>query len=340
MTRLVAYIIGVFGTVATCISGATAQSTLQIVRQRDELRCGIGTGLAGFYSQDSNGQWNGFNVDLCRAVAAAIFNDPNRVSFRPLSAKDRYVALLSGEVDLLISNATWTISRDTTLGVNFAPVAFYDGQVFMTKKELGVQSAKSLGGATICIQQGTTTELNTADFFRSARLHYQLIAYATSEEVIKSYDLGRCDAVTGDSSYIAAARLTLQNSSDHVILPEIISKEPLAPVVRQGDDQWFDLVKWVYFAMVSAEELGVSQSTVEMAEKSDDPSVRRLIGAERNIGEGIGLSPDWALRILIHVGNYGEVYERHLGLNSRIKLERGINKLWKHGGLHYAPPFR
>lgn len=315
-------------------------STLEKVKQRDTLHCGTNPGLAGFAVVDDKGQWKGFDVAFCRAISAAIFNNPNKIKFVPLTAKDRFTAVQSGEVDVLIRNTTWTMSRDAVLGLNFGPVNYYDGQGFLVRSSLGIKSAKELEGASICVQQGTTTELNLADFFRANNLKYEPVTYQSAVEAIKAYDSGRCDAFTTDASSLYAERLRLAAPGDHIVLPEIISKEPFAPVVRQGDDQWFDLVQWAANVMINAEELGVTKANVDEQLKSQNPEVRRLLGVEGNFGEGIGLTSDWAVRIIRHVGNYGEVFEQNLGKDTPLKIERGLNNQWNKGGILYAPPIR
>jgi general L-amino acid transport system substrate-binding protein len=321
------------------VTAASAQ-TLNTVKQRGQLVCGVSQGLPGFSTPDDRGNWNGLDVDLCRAIAAAIFGDPAKVKFSPLSAKDRFTALQSGEIDVLSRNSTWTLSRDTSLGMNFAAVTYYDGQGFMVRKALKVNSALELNGASVCTQTGTTTELNLADYFRSNKMKYEVIAFATADETVKAYDAGRCDVFTTDVSQLYSERLKLANANDHVILPEVISKEPLGPAVRHGDDQWFDIVKWTHYAMINAEELGVSSRNVDEALKSDKPDVRRLVGTEGNYGEQLGLTRDWAVRIVKHVGNYGESFERNVGTGSRLGIARGLNQLWNKGGIQYAPPIR
>jgi general L-amino acid transport system substrate-binding protein len=321
--------------------GAQAQTgTLAQVKNRGILHCGSGTGLAGFGLPDAQGNWTGIDVDLCRGVAAAIFNDPLKVKFIPLSAKDRFTSLQSGEVDLLSRTTTWTMSRDTSLGLNFAGVNYYDGQGFMVRKKLGIDSVLKLTGASICTQQGTTTELNLADYFRANNLKYEVVAFASNTETVKAYESGRCDAFTTDASGLYAERLTLSAPADHIVLPEIISKEPLGPVVRHGDDTWLDIVKWTHNAMVNAEELGVTKANVDQMLKSDNPEIKRLLGSEGKYGEAIGLTNDWAYRIIKHVGNYGEVFEKNVGSGSLLKIARGQNALWTKGGLQYAPPIR
>lgn len=325
---------------ALAATGASAQTTLAAVKQKGFLACGSNPGLAGFGVPDAQGNWTGMDVDFCRAVAAAIFDDPTKVRFIPLSAKDRFTALQSGEIDLLVRNSTWTMSRDTSLGLDFPAVNFYDGQGFMVRKKLGVSSAKDLNGASICTQQGTTTELNLADFFRANNLKYEVVAFASSDETFKAYDSGRCDAFTTDASGLYAERLKASNPDEHIVLPEIISKEPLGPVVRHGDNQWRDIVAWTHFAMLAAEENGVTKANVAEQMNSTNPEVRRMLGVEGKFGEAIGLTNDWAARILKHVGNYGEVFERNVGQGSRLKIQRGVNALWTKGGLQYAPPIR
>ena len=318
---------------------ASAQ-TLKAVKDRGTLNCGANGTLAGFGLPDAQGNWTGLDVDVCRAVAAAIFNDANKVKFVPLSAKDRFTALQSGEVDVLMRNTTWTSSRDSSLGLSFTGVDYYDGQGFMVRKALKVNSALELGDASVCVQQGTTTELNLADFFHAHNMKLKTVTFATANEAVKAYDAGRCDAYTTDASGLYAERLRLANANDHIILPEIISKEPLGPVVRQGDDQWFTAVKWVLFAMINAEELNITSKNIDEMTKSTNPDVKRFVGTEGNYGEQLGLSKDWAVRIVKLVGNYGESFERNVGQDSPLKIDRGLNKLWNKGGIQYAPPVR
>jgi general L-amino acid transport system substrate-binding protein len=318
---------------------AAEAATLDTVKQRGELICGSNSGLAGFGIPNEQGQWSGFDVDYCRAVATAIFNDPAKVKFIPLSAKDRFTALQSGEIDVLIRNTTWTVSRDTQ-GMNFPVVNYFDGQGFLVKKALGVKSALELSGASVCTQQGTTTELNLADFFRANNLPYQVVTFATSDETRQAYDSGRCDAFTTDASGLYAERLRLNTPDDHIVLPEIISKEPLGPAVRHGDDQWHDIIGWVHYALLTAEELGVTQANVDEMLKSDKPDIKRLLGAEGDFGKQLGLDNNWAYNIIKTVGNYSEVFERNVGAGSPLKIERGVNALWSKKGLQYAPPIR
>lgn len=330
----------VFATAIGLVTSAASAQTLNTVKQRGILNCGTNTGLAGFALADAQGNWNGLDVEFCRAVAAAIFDDPTKVKFIPLSAKDRFPALQSGEIDLLARNTTWTSSRDTSTGLNFGGVNYYDGQGFMVRKALKVNSALELNDAAVCVQQGTTTELNLADYFRANKMRLKTVTFATSDETIKAYDAGRCDAFTTDASALYAERLRLVTPADHIVLPEIISKEPLAPAVRHGDDQWFDIVKWVHFVMINAEELGITKANVDDMMKSENPDIKRLLGTEGKFGEAFGLTNDWPYRVVKHVGNYGESFERNVGQGSPLKIARGLNALWSKGGLQYAPPVR
>ena len=319
---------------------AASAQTLKTVKDRGMLSCGVGQGLPGFSSPDDKGNWTGLDVDVCRAIAAAIFNDATKVKFVPLSAKDRFTALQSGEIDVLSRNTTWTLSRDTSLGANFTGVSYYDGQGFLAKKSLKVNSALELNSASVCVQTGTTTEQNLADYFKGNNMKYEVIAFADANETVKAYESGRCDVFTSDVSQLYAQRLKLANPADHVVLPEVISKEPLGPMVRHGDDQWFDIVKWVLFAMVDAEELGVNQKNVDEMAKSDKPDLKRAFGTDGNLGEQLGLTKDWFARIVKAVGNYGEVYDRNVGTGSKLQIARGLNQLWNKGGIQYAPPIR
>jgi general L-amino acid transport system substrate-binding protein len=323
-----------FGAQAACAQ------TLKAVQDRGQLVCGANGTLAGFGRPDPQGNWVGFDVDFCRAIAAAIFNDPAKVKFVPLTAADRFTALQSGEIDVLSRNTTWTMSRDTSLGIDFASVNYYDGQGFMVRKSLKVNSALELNDASVCVQQGTTTELNLADYFRSNHMSLKTVTFATADEAVKAYDTSRCDSYTTDSSGLYGERLRLTNPGDHIVLPEIISKEPLSPAVRQGDDTWEDIVRWTHFAMVNAEELGVSQNNVDDMLKSDTPDIRRLLGVEGQFGSAFGLTNDWAYRIIKAVGNYGESFERNVGQGSPLKVARGLNALWTKGGLQYGIPVR
>jgi general L-amino acid transport system substrate-binding protein len=325
--------------IAVAASAASAQ-TLNTIKSRGMVNCGANGTLGGFGLPDAQGNWTGLDVDFCRALAAAIFNDPNKVKFVALTAKDRFTALQSGDVDVLARNTTWTSSRDTSLGLNFTAINYFDGQGFLVRKALKVNSALELNDAAVCVQQGTTTELNLADYFRANKMKLKTVTFASADEAIKAYDSGRCDAFTTDASGLYAERLRLAKSDDHIVLPEIISKEPLGPMVRHGDDQWFDLVKWVHFAMINAEELGVNSKNIDESLKSNMPEIKRLVGTEGNFGEQLGLTKDWAVRIVKHVGNYGEVFERNVGSGSRLGISRGINRLWTKGGIQYAPPIR
>lgn len=336
-SKLIAATFGV--ALAATATGAVA-GTLDDVKAKGFVQCGVNTGLPGFSVSDAKGEWKGLDVDFCRALAAAIFNDPAKVKYTPLSAKERFTALQSGEIDLLSRNTTWTMSRDTKQG-KFAGVMYYDGQGFMVRKSLGITSAKQLAGATVCTQTGTTTELNLADYFRANKMEYKLVSFEKETEVVKTYDNGGCDAITTDASGLYAERLQLVKPDDHIVLPEIISKEPLGPMVRPGDDAWFNVVKWTYFALVAAEEAGLTSKTVDEAlAKTDNPEIKRLLGKDGNFGADIGLTNAWAYQIVKHVGNYGEVFERNVGVETPLKISRGINALWSKGGLQYAPPVR
>ena len=315
-----------------------AQSTLEAVRSRGFVQCGVNTGLAGFSQADSKGVWRGIDVDVCRAVAAAVFGDARKVRYTPLTAQQRFTALQSGEVDILARNTTWTITRDTSLGLNFVGVNYYDGQGFMVPKKLNVTSAKQLDGATVCVQPGTTTELSLADYFRANRMKFKPVVIEKLEEVMSAYLAGRCDAFTTDHSGLVALRASrVPNPAEHVILPEVISKEPLGPAVRHGDDRWFDIVKWSLYAMIEAEELGLSSQNIDAQAKSADPSIQRFVGASGDIGGMLSLDNKWAYNIVKQVGNYGESFDANL---KPLGFERGLNRLWRDGGLLYAPPLR
>jgi general L-amino acid transport system substrate-binding protein len=334
-----------------CVTTAMAQTTLEQVKARGKLVCGVNTGLAGFSTIGSDGKWHGFDVDYCRALAAAIFNDPNKVEFRPLTAQARFTALQSGEIDVLSRNTTWTLSRDVSLGLNFGPTLFYDGQGIMVPAELKFKlgssgarlvskpqkSISELDGASICVQSGTTTELNLADFFRRHHAKFTPVVFETSEQTFAAYDSGRCDAVTSDISQLLAQKTTLKKPSDHGILPIVMSKEPLGPAVRHGDDQWFDIVKWVAFGLIQAEEFALASDNINQFTNSQAPDLRRFLGLEGNFGTMLGLSNDFMVRVIRHVGNYGEIFQRNL---QPLGLTRGVNALWTEGGLLYSPPFR
>jgi general L-amino acid transport system substrate-binding protein len=327
--------------VAAALASASASAqTLKAVKERGALTCGVSQGLYGFSAPDDKGTWSGFDVDFCRALAAAIFNDAGKVKYVPLSATERFTALKSGAVDVLSRNTTWTMSRETALGLSFPAVTYYDGQGFLVRDALKVESALELGGKTVCTQTGTTNELNAGEYFRANRMSFELATFASADESVKAYESGRCQVLTSDVSQLYAERLKLAKIADHVILPDIISKEPLGPAVRQGDDQWFNIVKWTHFAMINAEELGVSSSTIDEALRSQKPEVRRLVGTEGDYGEQLGLTKDWAIRIIRLVGNYEEVFERNVGTGSKLGIPRGINNLWSTGGIQYAPPIR
>ena len=336
-TAAVAIILGL--TAGLFATGALGQ-TLNGVRHRGVLLCGSNYDLVGFGLPDAQGSWTGLDVEFCRAIAAAIFDDPTKVRFVPLSSKDRFTALQSGEVDVLSRNSTVTMSRDTQLGLDFPAINYFDGQGFLVRKKLGVSSAKELHGRSICTDRGTTTELNLADYFRINNLKYQAVIFATADEAFKTYEDGGCDVLTSDASALYAHRLRAPNPDDHVVLPEIISKEPLGPAVRHGDNQWADIVRWVHNAMLDAEELGVTKANVDQMKTSENPEIKRLLGTEGKFGESIGLTNDWAVRIVKHVGNYGESFERNVGEGSRLKIKRGQNALWTKGGLQYGLPIR
>jgi general L-amino acid transport system substrate-binding protein len=314
--------------------------TLNDVKQRGTLNCGVGQGLLGFSSMDDKNVWTGFDVDICRAVAAAIFGDPAKVTFTPLDAATRFTALQSNKVDLLSRNSTWTMSRESSLGLMFAGVAYYDGQGFLLRRDAGIDTALQLGGKTVCTQTGTTTELNLADYFGANDMALKVLALPTAEESLKAYEDRKCDVLTSDVSQLYAERLKLSAPDSHIILPEVISKEPLGPAVRQGDDQWFNLVKWTLYSLINAEELGVKSATIDDAVKSANPNIRRLVGTEGGFGAQMGVANDWAARAVRAVGNYGEIYERNVGTQSKLSIPRGLNALWTQGGIQYAPPVR
>jgi len=321
--------------------GAQAGATFDAVKAKGFVQCGVNTGLAGFAAPDSQGVWKGIDVDLCRAVAAAMFGDANKVKFTPLTAQQRFTALQSGEIDVLARNTTQTLSRDASLGLIGAGVNYYDGQGFIVTKKLGVKSAKELGGATVCVQPGTTTELNLADYFRANKLDFKPVVIEKMDEVVAAYASGRCDAYTTDKSGLAATRAAqLPNPDDHVILPETISKEPLGPLVRQGDDGWLVVVRWALNAMIEAEEYGVTSKNVDEQLKSDNPNIKRLLGVTAGAGKALGVDEKWGYNIVKQVGNYGESFERNVGKESALKLDRGVNEQWSKGGALYAWPIR
>lgn len=317
------------------------ETILEKVKKRKMVYCGTTMGVAGFSAPDSKGNWSGIEVDVCRAVAAAVLGDSKKVKFVPLSGQARFTALQSGEVDLLSRVTTWTLTRDTSLGLNFGPTIFYDGQGFMVRKKDKVTKIKDLSGATICTQQGTTSELNLADYFRANRLKMKTVVFESNDEVTQAFFKGRCDAFTNDTSGLVAERSKTKSPDDYLIMKEVISKEPLGPAVVHGDDQWFDIVKWSVFAMISAEEYAINSENVDKIKKSSRvPNVKRLLGVTPGNGKSLGLGEDWAYNIIKQVGNYGEVFERNIGKDSPLKLERGLNDLWTKGGLMYAPPVR
>jgi general L-amino acid transport system substrate-binding protein len=314
--------------------------TLNAVKERGALNCGVGQGLLGFSSMDDRNAWTGFDVDICRAVAAAIFGDPAKVRFVPLDAVARFTALQSNEIDVLSRNSTWTMSRESSLGLMFAGVAYYDGQGFLLRRDAGIETALQLSGKTVCTQIGTTSELNLSDYFRANDMMLKVVTLGTAEESLNAYNAGKCDVLTSDVSQLYAERLKLTAPDSHIILPEVISKEPLGPAVRQGDDQWFNLIKWTLYSLINAEELGVKSTSVDDAMKSLNPNIRRLVGTEGEFGPQLGIARDWAARAVRAVGNYGEVYERNVGNRSSLSIPRGLNALWTQGGIQYAPPIR
>lgn len=321
-----------------CMSASAA--TLATVQARGEVVCGVTQGKAGFSSPDAAGRWTGLDVDLCRGIAAAVFGDPGKVRYVPLSAKDRFTSLQSGDIDVLSRVSTITLSRDASMGMNYTVVTYFDGQGFMTRASANVKNVADLNGASICTQQGTTTELNLADFFRSKQLKYEVVAFASLDDALKAFEAGRCDAITDDVSGLYSQRLKLAKPDDAVVLKEVISKEPLGPFVRQGDEGWFDIVKWTHHVMLDAEEMGITSGNIDEMRKSETPKIRRLLGVEGKFGEQLGLSNEWAYRIVKHVGNYGESFERNIGQGSLLKIDRGLNQLWTRGGLQYGLPVR
>jgi general L-amino acid transport system substrate-binding protein len=321
-------------------AAAQTRTTLDQVKERGLLLCGGHTGAPGFSLPDSQGNWTGFDVEICRAVAAAVLGDANKVRLTPLTSQQRLTALQSGTIDLLVRTTTWTHSRDTNLGLTFAGVNFYDGQGFLVRAGLNLRGAKELDGASICVTTGTTNELNLADWARTNRLTVRPVVFEQNEETRKAYIAGRCDAFTTDASQLAGIRTAMEKPDDHVILPDIISKEPLGPLVRKGDPQWFDIVRWTLFALIEAEELGVTRANVDQMLESQNPAVQRLLGRTGGHGRMMGLDDAWAYRIVKQLGNYGELFERNLGQQSPLKLPRGPNDLWTRGGLMYAMPIR
>ncbi len=322
------------------LTGPAFATTLESVRAEGVVKCGVNSGSPGFGAVNDDGEWSGFDIDYCRAIATAIFGDPKKVKFVPTTASDRFQALQSGAVDVLTRNTTWTMARDTTLNLAFAGVNYYDGQGFMVRKSLGITSALELSKATICVQLGTTTELNLADYFKANNMQYSAVAKEKVEDVTADYAAERCMAFTADATALYGLRLTMTNPADHIVLPQVISKEPLGPAVRQGDEQWLNVVKWIHFALLNAEEYGVTSENVDEMRESTNGSVRRLLGVEGEFGKAIGLPNDWAYRVIKQIGNYGEIFDRNLGSGSPLGIARGLNALWTQGGLQYAPPIR
>lgn len=329
-------------TTALLLAATSAHAaTLDDVRERGELICGVTQGVPGFSSPDDEGNWSGFDVEVCRAIAAAVLDAPDAVRYVPLSNTERFTALQSGEIDVLSRTTTRTLNRDTALGLNFAPVMFYDGQGFMVRESLGVTDPMELDGASVCVSAGSTSELNVADFFNANNMSYQPVRFDRADEVLAAYDARRCDVYTSDLSGLAARRLVMQDPSEHIMLDITISKEPLAPAVRHGDDQWFDIVTWTVTALVGAEEMGVTMANMDDMAANGSPAVQRLLGSsEDNTGEWMGLDKDWAARAIAATGNYGEIWERHLGLDTPLEIERGLNELYTNGGIQYAMPIK
>jgi len=339
MKKLLSVVAGTAVVTAVTASMAFA-GTLEDVKKRGKLVCGVTTGLPGFSLPDSKGKWTGLDVDTCRAIAAGVLGSAEKVEFKPLTAKERFTALQSGEIDVLSRNTTWTHTRDTSLGLNFTGVNYYDGQGFMVQKALGVKSAKELDGASVCIQAGTTTELNLADYFKLNGMTFKPVVYDTSDQTVQGFAQGRCDILTSDQSQLYALRSKLDDPGKAVVLPEVISKEPLGPVVRQGDDAWFNIVKWTLFAQINAEEMGITSGNISGKKNSKNPSVQRLVGTSGDVGKKLGLSKDWAYNAIAQVGNYGEMFDRNVGPKTPLQISRGLNALWTKGGLQYAPPVR
>ncbi len=338
LTLLASVVAASTALMATNVSAA--ESTLDKVMKQGSLTCGVSTGLPGFSNPNSEGEWEGIDVEYCQALAAAVLGDKTKVKYVPLTAKERFTALQSGEIDVLSRNTTWTLHRDTALGLNFVGVNYYDGQGFMVMKDLGVTSAKELDGASVCVQSGTTTELNLADYFRNSGMSYKPVVFDTAAQTSKGFDAGRCDVLTTDQSGLYALRLNLQDPSAAVVLPEIISKEPLGPVVRQDDDKWFNVAKWTLNAMINAEEYGITSQNADQMLKSTDPNVKRILGVDGPKGKGLGIRDDWGYQVIKQVGNYGESFERTVGTGSPLQISRGVNALWNEGGFMYAPPIR
>lgn len=324
---------------ALAANGASAQ-TLKTVKDRGTLNCGVSRGLVGFSAPDANGVWSGFDVDYCRAIAAAVLNDPNKVTFVPLSADDRFPALQKGQVDVLSRNSTWTVEREAKLGLLFTGINYYDGQGFLIPTSRNILSALEMDGSKVCVQSGTTAVGYTEDFFRTNNMKLELVTVPGTDEMVKAYEDGRCDTLTTDVSQLYALRLMMKKPTEHIVVPDVISKEPLGPAVRQGDDQWFNVVKWVHFGLLNADELGVTRAKVDAALTSKNPDVRRLVGTDSDYGEQLGLTRDFVARMVKAVGNYGEIYERNVGTGSKLAIPRGLNEIWSRGGIQYAPPYR
>ena len=337
---LIGGIVAVAVGVAAVIYDQYDTRTLRRTVKRGHVLCGVNTGLPGFSSADAKGEWSGFDVDFCRAVAAAIFNDPAKVKFVPLDANQRFKELGNRTIDILSRNSTWTMSRETEYALHFAGVSYYDGEGFMLRKSRNIDTGLELGGSKICVQDNTTTQLSLGDYFRANNMKFEEVKSDKIDDLLRNYESGQCDVLTADVSQLYALRLKLSKPDEHVILPDVISKEPLAPVVRQKDDDWLMIVKWTLYAMLNAEELGVNSKNIDEAMKSKKPDVMRFVGTEGAYGEGLGLSRDWAVRIIRHVGNYAEVYERNVGVDSPLQIPRGLNQLWSSGGIQYAPPIR
>ncbi|WP_354688048.1 amino acid ABC transporter substrate-binding protein [Candidatus Liberibacter africanus] len=330
-------------TILSCTSFSANANVLQEIKKRGFLKCGINTGLIGFSEIKANGEWKGFDVDFCKALSSAIFDDPSKIHYLPLNAKERFISLQSKQIDILSRNTDWTLLRETALGLAFRPITYFDGQGFIMYKKEGISSVKQLSGSSICVQAGTTTELTLADYFKAHNMTYNPIVFERVEEIDAAYRAHRCDAYTGDQSALYALKLTTDKPSEHIILPEIISKSPLAPAIIQGDSEWYNVVSWTYYAMVTAEEFGITKKNIDQIRRDTiNPDIQRFLGVDKNgnIGESLGLTKDWAYRIIKHMGNYGEVFDRNLGKDSILKIPRGYNSLWSKGGLIYAPPIR
>ena len=345
MSRLMTVVAAVTAFLVPAFAGpALAGPVLDAVKARGNLICGTGTGTAGYMLADSTGKWKGLSVDVCRAVAAAIFGDAEKVKYTPLTSQQRFTAIQSGEVDMLVGNATWTLTRDTALGLEFTGVYYFDGQSFLVPKKLGVKSAKELDGATVCVAPGTTTELNLADYFRANKMTFKPVVIEKVDEIRAAFFAGRCDVYTTDASSLAATRAANvpppRTFDDFVILPEIISKEPLGPVVRHGDNQFADIVRWALYAMIEAEEYGITSKNVDEMLKSENPTIKRILGVTPGMGKALGVDEKWVYSIVKQVGNYGESFDRNVGMGSPLKIDRGLNRLWTQGGLQYAPPIR